>query len=181
MSLCLSVCLSVPPSLTPCPPFLPLPVPPSLSLPLFPLPSSPFPPVCPVAQWNVKLLGSNPTATALSDLPRHEMTSAVNVALNKYSNSNPSLSVLLPPLPFFISLPLSLSPSLSPSLFLSLSPPFTPSVRKPPYSFKQTLVSCMALHCSCITGTIKQDVLHSAYLSQSFLSFTFVLLRSCYY
>ena len=35
-----------------------------------------------------EFLGSNPTATALSGLPRHEMTSAVNVALNKHSNSN---------------------------------------------------------------------------------------------
>ena len=33
-----------------------------------------------------EFLGSNPTATALSGFPRHEMTSAVNVALNKHSN-----------------------------------------------------------------------------------------------
>ena len=29
-----------------------------------------------------EFLGSSPTATTLSSLPRHEMTSAVNVALN---------------------------------------------------------------------------------------------------
>ena len=47
----------------------------------------------PVAQWlkaapaDEEFLGSNPTATALSGLPRHEMTSAVNVSLNNRSNS----------------------------------------------------------------------------------------------
>ena len=48
----------------------------------------------PVAQWlralpaDKEFLGSNPTVTALSGLPRHEMTSAVHVALNNHSNSN---------------------------------------------------------------------------------------------
>ena len=45
----------------------------------------------PVAQWlralpvDKEILGSNPTATMLSGLSRPEMTSAVNVALNKHS------------------------------------------------------------------------------------------------
>ena len=34
-----------------------------------------------------EFLGSSPTATMLSGRPRHEMTSAVNVALNRHSNS----------------------------------------------------------------------------------------------
>ena len=46
----------------------------------------------PVAQWlrappaDEEFLRLNPTATTLSGLPRHEMTSAVNVALNNHSN-----------------------------------------------------------------------------------------------
>ena len=46
------------------------------------------------AQWlramlaDEEFLGLNPTATALSGFPRHEMTSAVNVALTKSIQDN---------------------------------------------------------------------------------------------
>ena len=52
-------------------------------------------PIGPESQWlrappaDEEFLGSNLTATTtLSGFPRHEMTPAVNVALNKHSNSN---------------------------------------------------------------------------------------------
>ena len=41
-----------------------------------------------VCHWPTSFMGSNPTATALSGLAHQGMTSAVNVALNKHSNSN---------------------------------------------------------------------------------------------
>ena len=47
----------------------------------------------PVAQWlpaDREFFGTSPTATTLLSLPRHEMNSAVNVALNKHSTNQPT-------------------------------------------------------------------------------------------